>query len=655
MLITPQKIAPSQDAAAPHGGIGEIGESASGGSFEAELVRAIRTAEDPHMRVGGVAAETFADAPVLETSGQIVLGDNIEYDDPPSVTGGHGEQVAKESDTPSTQSPQGDAISPPITQPPQPIMNGVLGGHDAPAAPDLDVRQDWSHEAKGRREELSTSTPYHDRLGATRADIKERVHSRDGGLSGGLTGTNAGSEKTEAAMLPAPRGFLSEAGGLENSKDVEATLKIGEPMGRNSVVAHPSESSIQLTWPPAVAPVVNGGPPDLPVSTDSVLLSAPVGGSPRGSPLVVGRAAGPRMLSSGEGGNLLVAVPVSIPTQGARIPGAQAPELDESNVSGAKMPLPEQKMPSGNHASSAVSLVEETEIGPAARDHKAVISPVVGWLTRDDQNVSGGRKGEEKPVSKPTWLAGSIVSDGEAGPDPAKMSRHSFLADVPSISGEDAQHQARGIRQQITGPQPVTASPAIVLNAPSPQTGPPVVGVMATPIDDTAIRKTGRDIELAGLPAEPHITRLGDRPTPLHATGIPTPPPRAVEQIALAAGTATDGSVEIRLDPEELGRVKLRLHGQEGAMSVTVIAERAETLDLLRRHIDQLAAQLKDIGYSELSFEFAGQGRGSGEHNEETLAHRIEAVSEAGTPERTPKAEPKMSATAGEYGMDLRV
>lgn len=60
------------------------------------------------------------------------------------------------------------------------------------------------------------------------------------------------------------------------------------------------------------------------------------------------------------------------------------------------------------------------------------------------------------------------------------------------------------------------------------------------------------------------------------------------------------------LDPEELGRIRLTLKGREGCMIVTVHADRAETLDLLRRNIDMLAQDFRDLGYVQTSFSFGG-------------------------------------------------
>ena len=69
----------------------------------------------------------------------------------------------------------------------------------------------------------------------------------------------------------------------------------------------------------------------------------------------------------------------------------------------------------------------------------------------------------------------------------------------------------------------------------------------------------------------------------------------------------TDRPIEIALSPEELGRVRMVITTSEGTLTLLVTADRAETLDLLRRHADQLAREFGELGFSDLRFSFAGQ------------------------------------------------
>ena len=77
-------------------------------------------------------------------------------------------------------------------------------------------------------------------------------------------------------------------------------------------------------------------------------------------------------------------------------------------------------------------------------------------------------------------------------------------------------------------------------------------------------------------------------------------------QMAEAMIRTQNNKVEIALHPEELGRVRMVLSTTEMGVTVSIVAERAETLDLMRRHIDQLAEEFRELGYQNIGFEFSG-------------------------------------------------
>ncbi|NDV98170.1 flagellar hook-length control protein FliK [Salipiger sp. PrR002] len=79
-----------------------------------------------------------------------------------------------------------------------------------------------------------------------------------------------------------------------------------------------------------------------------------------------------------------------------------------------------------------------------------------------------------------------------------------------------------------------------------------------------------------------------------------------IRQIAEAITGAEDGRVELQLEPEELGRVSFNMKHSEQGVSLHITADRPETLELLRRHADQLVRYLQEHGYQSSSFSFAG-------------------------------------------------
>ncbi|MEH6836893.1 MULTISPECIES: flagellar hook-length control protein FliK [Falsihalocynthiibacter] len=80
------------------------------------------------------------------------------------------------------------------------------------------------------------------------------------------------------------------------------------------------------------------------------------------------------------------------------------------------------------------------------------------------------------------------------------------------------------------------------------------------------------------------------------------------QQLASASIGEANRPLELALSPEELGRVKLTFSPTEGGMVVSVLAERPETLDLMRRNINSLAQEFLGMGYDQISFNFNQSG-----------------------------------------------
>ncbi|QYX57106.1 flagellar hook-length control protein FliK [Roseovarius sp. SCSIO 43702] len=160
-------------------------------------------------------------------------------------------------------------------------------------------------------------------------------------------------------------------------------------------------------------------------------------------------------------------------------------------------------------------------------------------------------------------------------------------------------------------------------------------------------------------PQKPDLSAVAEtRPSTDAARPAPEVPggaPRAADivrqvthQVTQTSASIGERSVEITLNPVELGRVRLAMVPGDGTMMVTVIADRPETLDLLRRHIDLLAQDFRDLGYgrSEFSFDQDTQ-RKSG-----TFASRS---APAGAAEAHPEDTAPVATRVSLDGLDLRL
>lgn len=87
-----------------------------------------------------------------------------------------------------------------------------------------------------------------------------------------------------------------------------------------------------------------------------------------------------------------------------------------------------------------------------------------------------------------------------------------------------------------------------------------------------------------------------------------TVPASLGQELSTLLQTHPDGPVEISLSPDELGKLRVSLWQDGSGLRVVVQAERAETLDLLRRNSDQLMQEIRDSGFSGGSLSFGQWG-----------------------------------------------
>jgi len=140
------------------------------------------------------------------------------------------------------------------------------------------------------------------------------------------------------------------------------------------------------------------------------------------------------------------------------------------------------------------------------------------------------------------------------------------------------------------------------------------------------------------------------------ATGLAELPRGVGLQLAEAASRFPDRPVELTLSPEELGRVRMTLSTVDGALTLSLSAERPETLELLRRHIDELARDFRALGYADVSFSFedrpTGRDPSAGDRAEPGEGDGTDPAGPDGS--ETPAANPVRLALAPGQGLDLR-
>lgn len=154
----------------------------------------------------------------------------------------------------------------------------------------------------------------------------------------------------------------------------------------------------------------------------------------------------------------------------------------------------------------------------------------------------------------------------------------------------------------------------------------------------------------------PPVPTDGIRPAATPVTPQPMPSPGAAPsvlvQIAHAVTTAGSARTDLLLSPEELGRVRLSMTMTDGTVAVLIQAERPETADLLRRNLDQLAQDFRDLGYDDITFAFQSSEDGSRDAPEWQGREAMDAAPSPQAVDPTAGVRPREQ---GAGNLDLRI
>jgi flagellar hook-length control protein FliK len=146
----------------------------------------------------------------------------------------------------------------------------------------------------------------------------------------------------------------------------------------------------------------------------------------------------------------------------------------------------------------------------------------------------------------------------------------------------------------------------------------------------------------------------GPRPAgPLSQTPQSPDLPRHVAQQIVEAlqrgGGGKERGIDLLLNPAELGRVRISLSPGEAGLTVHIVADRPETLDLMRRHIDMLAQDFQSIGYDATDFAFAQHDHEAADQGQNAPQQHIPHVT------KEAEASSRITATIITDRVDIRL
>ncbi|MGB3314973.1 MAG: flagellar hook-length control protein FliK [Albidovulum sp.] len=199
---------------------------------------------------------------------------------------------------------------------------------------------------------------------------------------------------------------------------------------------------------------------------------------------------------------------------------------------------------------------------------------------------------------------------------------------------------------EVATPPPDAPAKPVTPSGPGPQVA-----------NDPVVPATG-DADLSPLDEAAGFATAGDtaptaRAEHRAAPAMQTLPLGLGQRLAETVARFPDRPVEVTLSPEELGRVRMSLSTHDGTLTMSVQADRPETLDLLRRNIDQLAQDFRDLGFRDLSFSFGDRPARQSPQPLPDDATK-ETVSEA--PQNLQQAQQTRPVAIGaDGGLDLRL
>ena len=370
----------------------------------------------------------------------------------------------------------------------------------------------------------------------------------------------------------------------------------------------------------------DGSTPPGPLSFQSL---SPVGTGPQGS--------GPAIAATRVGASLS-ASPAGPPEEGA---GGSVPPYDA--MEGAQWGPSQAKRGGGSRLESAPASAASRDgtaiaaiLGPASRAGPGSHVPDAGIGT----NAGGLRRGSGD-FAQAKGTLGRALGDQMPGRHNAQGAPDA--APVAAANQYPGQARRAGRTGMAAGGTPGLQTDAVQLRDQS-------VG---------SIAEGGDQVELAGHRADASVSVLSQAQVESGTSGARgqspaanTPQASSFRQVAEAIVASDGGRVDVRLEPEELGRVRFHMQVTDHGIALQVTAERAETLEMMRRHADLLARHLSDAGFPGSSFSFAGERRGrpgmptseAPASNEATPAERVATASDISSADPTTRD-----------GLDLRL
>ena len=195
---------------------------------------------------------------------------------------------------------------------------------------------------------------------------------------------------------------------------------------------------------------------------------------------------------------------------------------------------------------------------------------------------------------------GAFVARAKAISPAPDLSKSLERKEFSAPAQDDAHGATTSIQSQLQRAKPITL-PTLQSPRADQLFDEPISNDQRTGLSDESPDQELTSVQMVvqsrGTSASPQLTAI--------KTGVPHHIPKQLAEVIHTSGSK---SVDVTLSPEELGRVRLSITQAESGLLVNIQAERPETLEMLRRNIEQLDKELQLLGYAEPGFSFSSEG-----------------------------------------------
>ncbi|ABD57123.1 flagellar hook-length control protein FliK [Jannaschia sp. CCS1] len=485
-----------------------------------------------------------------------------------------------------------------------------------------------------------------------------------------------------------------EAGGVADISDQRASVGLVITPGHATVGMGPLGQTSRLAMP--VIERNAGDPSALPTATHNETRYTSTPSGPGAVPVErIGTLASPPTITSVEG-KTAQTTPLTVPSSdGVTIPlslrgtentprptsalAARTGSQDQMSILPASNSFAPQ--PTGSNGTNAIGTPDQRAapaLAPTARDTLPKIggaeqastqtplltdakgmphSPLTAQM-REANPPSDARSTDaltpprttvpQPPQSSPPGSLVSAASMSASGdPDPESIFDKNH-AELPR-SGDSA--PARTGSWAIT---PATAA-APVISAPMQSILSPMSGLSTMPMHPDISADPLADLDFSVQSLSATSTTAAPPSASIFAQASSATAQVVAQQVAAAlskGNPASDAPLELALDPPELGRLRMQITEIAGVMTLMIQAERPETADLVRRHLELLAREFAQEGLDAPSVHVSQEGAGDGRQH---LPGDSADAAAPSTVDDPTDASPPEIGRAARSGLDLRL